>query len=237
MDTGILEQIGFSKSEVIVYVALLSCGQTKSGKIITKTGLQSSVVHNALNTLKEKGFASHILEGRIKKYIALDPKLISKYLDAKKREFELILPQLEALKNKSVDISSSEIYYGYNGLLAATLKMIESSKEKIWKYFVGKNQLYSKEDLKFFHKSDLIKKDRGLIVRGISEESGRKMMEGNKSKVKYTHLGVPPAMNIFGEFVLIFSLSDKPVGILINSKEISNQYHELWDRLWKTAKK
>lgn len=54
MEETILENIGFSKSEAVVYLALLKVGQTKSGKIIKITGLQSSVVHNALNTLEEK---------------------------------------------------------------------------------------------------------------------------------------------------------------------------------------
>lgn len=237
MDTEIFEEIGFSKSESIVYLALLKIGQTKAGKIIKATGLQSSVVHNALNTLEEKGFVTHFLEGKIKRYSALNPKLINRYLETKKKEFESILPQLEKLKKKPYEIVSSEIYYGYNGLMVATLKIIEESREKVWKYFVGEGQLYSKKSLEFFHKTDLIKKEKGLKVKGIAEFSGKSMLKEYKdSEIRYTNMKIPPAMNIFGNYVLIFYLSEKPIAVLIHSKQIAEQYHRLWDSLWKIAK-
>ena len=88
----ILVEIGFSKAESIVYVILLKTGPTKSGNIIKLSSLQSSVVHNALNTLANKGFVKYILEGKIKKSAHLEalkiemkcrknPKLLKKILD------------------------------------------------------------------------------------------------------------------------------------------------------------
>ena len=53
---AILEENGFSKAEAKVYLTLLKLGETKSGQIIKQTSLQSSVVHNALNTLADKAF-------------------------------------------------------------------------------------------------------------------------------------------------------------------------------------
>lgn len=122
--------------------------------------------------------------------------------------------------------------------MAATLKMIENSQDKVWKYFAGDSSLYSGECLEFFQKTDLIKRENGLNIRGISELNGKEFLKDyNASEIKFTDLKIPPAMNIFGDNILIFSISSKPIGILIISKEISSQYHKLWDSLWKTAKK
>ena len=63
---NLLQEIGFTKAEATVYLNLLKLGKTKSGSIIKLSGLQSSVVHNALNTLIDKGFVSYVLEGKIK---------------------------------------------------------------------------------------------------------------------------------------------------------------------------
>ena len=107
MKENVLQEIGFSKSESKVYLELLRLGKTKSGRIIKVSGLQSSVVHNALNTLIEKGFVTFILEGKIKHYRALSPKLIQKYIEAKKKEFTRILPELESLQKENSEATTA----------------------------------------------------------------------------------------------------------------------------------
>lgn len=236
---NLLEEIGFTKAESIVYLRLLRLGKTKSGNIIKISGLQSSVVHNALNTLIDKGFVTYILEGKVKRYSALDPKLIEKYIESKRQEFNRILPDLESLKEKSKEpITVTEVYEGWEGLYSATLSLIEEGKKgDIYKYFAAEESLLSEEVLKFFSKVDLLKKEKGIYVKGIAEIKSKSILKNYKnSKIRYTSLKIPPAMNLFKDKILIMSLSEKPVAILIKSKEISKQYNKLWDNLWGTSK-
>ena len=167
----VLQEVGFSNAESKVYLALLKSGETKSGFLIKKTSLQSSVVHNALNSLIDKGFAAYVLKGKIKHYSALEPKIIKEYVEAKRKEFLQIFPALESLKEESEqETASAEVYEGYKGLFAATLSLLESAKKgDVYKYFAIPEMLISKEALDFFVKVDLIKKQRGIIVKGISE--------------------------------------------------------------------
>ena len=69
MDTSVLENLGLSKNEVLVFVKLLELGESKSGAIISKTNLQSSAVYNSLASLIEKGIVSFIKKNGIKYYI------------------------------------------------------------------------------------------------------------------------------------------------------------------------
>jgi len=232
----ILEELGFSKSESIVYVALLKLGKTKSGEIIKTTGLQSSVVHNALNTLTEKGFASHIIIGKIKYYKALDPQTIEKYLESKKDLFKQILPELNLLKNKNKEIFNVEVYESFKGLYNATLKIIENAKKgDKYKYFSTSNTKLSEQTLNFFKKVDKIKKSKGIIVKGISNYKEQFPFKYAESKNKITKNKIPPAMNICNNFVMIFTLDDKPKAILIESQEIAKEYHDLWDEIWNNS--
>lgn len=236
----LLEEVGFTKAESIVYLNLLKLGKTKSGNIIKVSGLQSSVVHNALNTLTNKGFITHVLKGKVKEYSALDPKLIDRYIESKRIEFKKILPELESLKDKSKEIVViTEVYEGWNGLQAATLDLLENAKKgDIYKYFAGDKYLLTEEALKFFKKLDLLKKEYGIKVKGIAETSHKEVLKDYKnSEIKYTNLTIPPAMNIFKDKIIIMSLSEKPVSILIKSKEIATQYHKLWDNVWDMTKK
>ncbi len=236
----ILEEIGFTKAEALVYLKLLKIGKTKSGAIIKQTSLQSSVVHNALNTLIDKGFVSYILEGKVKRYVALSPTLIEKYIESKKQEFRQILPELKALSSSSSQlIPNVEVYEGYNGLKTATLKLMEfGRKGDIYKYFTADPRLLGKEALEFFSKMDILKKSKGIMVKGISTlEHKIKLKPYRHSQVKYTRLKIPPAMNVFKDMVLIFDLGEKPIAVLIESPQIAKQYHQLWNDVWKSAKK
>lgn len=64
MDITVLEDIGLSKSEVKVFVTILELGESKAGKIIEASNLQSSSVYNSINSLINKGFVSYIKKGQ-----------------------------------------------------------------------------------------------------------------------------------------------------------------------------
>ena len=80
MDVSALEGIGLTNAEIKVYLALLELGATKTGLLIEKSGLKSSVVYSALARLMEKGLVSSIKEGKMSTYKASDPKNIIEYI-------------------------------------------------------------------------------------------------------------------------------------------------------------
>ena len=84
MDLQILEDIGLTNSEIKVYTTLLELGSSTAGPIIEKPQFQSSVIHNALNKLTEKGLISYVMEGQRRHYQATDPKHIINFIEEKK---------------------------------------------------------------------------------------------------------------------------------------------------------
>ena len=219
-----------------MYLALQKSGETKAGKIIQQTGLQSSVVHNALNALQEKGFITHILVGNIKQYRSLKPTLIKTYLDNKNREFEKIIPSIESLNNDTGNFPTAEVFTGIKGLLAATNKMIENKdKKNIFMYFAVDEKQSSEQTIEFFEKLDMIKKEKGIKVKGIANKKNQSLKGYDKSEIKFTEMEIPPAMNIYGNKVLFYSFKNKPKGILIESEEIADQYRQLWNSIWKKS--
>jgi len=229
----VLQDIGFTKAEAKVYLALQRSGETKAGKVIQQTGLQSSVVHNALNTLQEKGFITHILIGSIKQYKSLKPSLIKEYLENKNNTFEKIIPMIENLNKDNQNVATAEVFTSIKGLIAATNKMIENEDKKdIFMYFAVDEKQSSEQIIEFFEKLDLIKKDKGIKVKGIANKKNKSLKNYNKSEIKFTDQEIPPAMNIYGNRVLFYSFQNKPTGILVESEEIANQYRQLWNSIW-----
>ncbi|MFQ5621311.1 MAG: helix-turn-helix domain-containing protein [Candidatus Nanoarchaeia archaeon] len=74
MNPNVLEHLGLTPGESKVYLALLQLGPSSAGPIIEKSGLQNSVVHLCLNTLKDKGLISYVRKGRARIYQAADPE-------------------------------------------------------------------------------------------------------------------------------------------------------------------
>ena len=94
-----LEDLGLTNAEAKIYLALLQEGQSKTGKIIDVTKMQSSTVYHVLGSLIEKGLVSYILIGKIKYYQAESPESFLFFLDEKKRKLEESLPRLKDIES------------------------------------------------------------------------------------------------------------------------------------------
>jgi len=141
MDTSILEDIGLTKAEIKVYLALLELGSSTAGPVIEKTGLQNSVVHMTLHKLVEKGFVSFIKKGKIRHYQPTDPRHIIDFIEEKKKRFVTLLPQLLA-KQKVKEKQEAEIYEGFKGfktMLYEFIKDVKPGDEYLFFAFSAKN--------------------------------------------------------------------------------------------------
>src|SRR3989338_1419491 len=130
MEEEILQSLGFTYAEAKVYLLLLSLGSVKVGRIIEKSGLQSSTIHNTLNSLTDKGYITHILKCKIKIYQAVDPKNILKEFKEKESEFEKILPSLEQKHKFGEEKPKAEIFEGTKGVMNLLNELIEDAKPK-----------------------------------------------------------------------------------------------------------
>ncbi|HLD39189.1 MAG TPA: helix-turn-helix domain-containing protein, partial [archaeon] len=126
MDMSALEDIGLTNAEIKVYIALLEMGATKTGPIIEKSGLQSSVVYSALSKLLEKGLVSSVREGKITVYLASDPKNIIDYIDEKKSKLNEILPLLAAKQSLAKNRTDAVLFRGIRGVKELLLELLDA---------------------------------------------------------------------------------------------------------------
>ena len=96
MGTEILEDIGLTKGEIKVYLALLELGSSTAGAVLNKANIQNSVFHFCVNRLMEKGLVSYVRKGKVRIYKAVDPDNLLIYITDKKREIEELLPELKS---------------------------------------------------------------------------------------------------------------------------------------------
>ena len=83
-----LEQIGFNKSEIKVYLTLLKIGSSTTGPIISESRTANSKIYEVLDKLIHKGLVSYFVKGNVKYYKATNPRMLLNYLDERKEKIE-----------------------------------------------------------------------------------------------------------------------------------------------------
>lgn len=239
IEKTLIETSDMTNSQAKIYLAILKLGECRVGEIIEKTNIQSSVIHNSIISLIEKGFVSFISKNNIKHYFATGPSNIEEYIEVKKEKFNLIIPELELLKSKTkVSYPKVEVFNGKKGMMGASLKLFENAeKGEIDKYFGVAHEVLNDEIITFFEILDTRRKAAELIVKGISKiENKKELKDYNSSILRFTSTEIPPAMSIFKNKILLMTFADEFSAILIESEELSNQYHKLWDTIWNNSK-
>lgn len=238
MDISILEDLGLSKGEIKVYLTLLRLGKTKVGSIIEKSGMASSAVHNSINSLIDKGLVSFIKSGKIKFYQSVSPKQLIDFIDDKKKKVLEILPELEKEQSKNKEKQDAEIFLGKKGITTMLNILIENSKKgDEYLFFTINVKEQNKEIQEFFIKYDQKRKEKGLIIKGLASKELKDLFKDRKIlKMKYTDFPIPSNISICKDRIAFFSWGEKPVGYLIESKQISKMYKNFFCQIWDMIK-
>jgi sugar-specific transcriptional regulator TrmB len=238
MEEEILQNLGFTYAESKVYLLLVGLGSVKVGKIIEKSGLQSSTIHNTLNSLTDKGYITHVLKGKIKVYQAVNPKNILREFKEKESKFESILPSLEQKHKFGEEKPQAEIFESTKGMINLLNELIEDAKPKDIYYFFALDESDLNEEIqKFFEMYDAKRRDKNLIVRGIARKELKSLFEKRKIlKMRYVNHQIPSNISICNNKMAIISWGEKPTGILIRSKQICKSQIEFFESLWKSVR-
>ncbi len=243
-DTSILEGLGMTNAQIKVYIALLELGESKTGEIIKRSGVHSSVVYNSLVRLVKNGLATFILKGKIKYFFATSPENLVEYINDKKKKIEGILPLLKkkSVKNKQ----EAQVYLGWKGIYFAFNKVLEVLPKggEYIAFGMGFEEQFTEETKKFFREYQKKRCIKKYNIKIILNASARKQVESygfypkfGKPKYRFVPGFCPPGPLIFGDNILIAEFKETPIAVIITSKVIADSFRKTFDELWKIAKK
>jgi sugar-specific transcriptional regulator TrmB len=238
MNTEILEDIGFTKAEIKVYISLLELGLSTAGPIIEKSELQSSVVHSTLNKLIKKGFISFVKKGQRNHYQATDPNQISRYIDEKKKEYEKILPELLIKQKFAKEKSEVIAYKDINGIRKLLYELLDAGGKNHFAFGSSKDSLILGET--FWINYHNKRADKGIKAKLLFNDSLKKWVKVNKypkAEYKFTETDFEPLTEtiVRNDKVGIILWTESPLGIIINSKAAAESYRKFWEKIWKSS--
>ncbi|MFH0869247.1 MAG: helix-turn-helix domain-containing protein [archaeon] len=235
----LFEELGMTRNEAKVYMALLKSKSAQAGRITKISGVHRRNVYDALERLIQKGLVSTINKGKQKVFVAEPPERILRIIDDKKALAEEQIPKLRALQQSEEYKQSARVYYGKSGLQTVFDDQVQSGSEVLvygasLKYF-DLLKWYS-----FQHEKKRIKYGiKSKLIFNETEKPEVRKKSLARSQVKYISKDYsgPAATNIYGNKVAIILWIEPPVAIIIENRELAETYRRYFNLLWKLSKK
>ncbi len=210
MDTKVLEDLGLTKSEISVYLALLELGSSSTGKIVEKSKAASSKVYEVLDKLIQKGLVSFVITSGVKQFEAAPASRIWDYvkereerLTLQKVELQKLVPQLELTQQLSKHRSEATIFKGIKGVKTAYYDILRTLKKGDEYYVMGatnpSEQYFS--FIKHFHKE---RAARGIKVKILYSEPVQQIANTIKD-IPLTMIKFAPQELFSSAFVLMYA--------------------------------
>jgi len=239
----ILTKLGMTGNEAKVYLELLKMGPSASGRIIKKTEFQSSVVYHLLNKLIEKGFVNFTTETKKKIFSASDPASLNNLIDARqeelnksKEQFNNILEELEEIKNKNEEEPKITIYRGVGGLQTIFNDIIKNASE-YWNY--STRDTFSKAMPKYreyFREMRIAKKIKQRAI--ITDDKRKPNRQYQQKRYVPKEFASPISLQGYNDKTIIFVWdAEPPIAIVLEGKKLSKAFTNMFEAMWKTAKR
>ncbi len=237
----ILEELGLSKNETKVYLALLELGLSSLKDITSKSGVHRTNVYDSLNRLFKKGLASHVTKDNKTAYEASNPEDLMTLLKEKESKLKEILPQLRLSNELAPSKGEAHIYEGIVAVRNVFYHFLDMKKPR---YVYGVPKIASEMLGDFFLKRhhDTRKKLK-LEMKHIYNSDAKTRID-LLNKLPYTEsrylpkeYDSPVATSICGDEVVLILYTKKPLVIQIKNEQIAKSYKKYFDLLWGIAKR
>jgi sugar-specific transcriptional regulator TrmB len=247
MQNKILENIGLTRNESIIYLTLLKIGTAKSSEIVREAKLNSGKIYENLDMLKIKGLISETTLNNVKHFTAAPPNQLKEYVEQKREDLQKdetaingILPELEQLRNISPKIQQAVIYTGMKGLKAAVEEAFSKTHSNDEMVSMGVTGKKDKKYNEFWKNFNAKREEKGNKLRYILSEKGdyaKALAKYKNTKIRYLTSFTPAAITVYGnQHVFIINYGDEPSCIYIQSEDTATSFKQFFNQLWKIAK-
>jgi len=252
MELDILENIGFTKSEAKVYLALIKIGDFSSkGEILKYAKIAPSKIYDVLNKLIEKGLVSTIIKNNVNHFAAAPPSRIKDYIKSKKeeiskeeKEIDKILPELEESYKSFEGKVNAELFIGWKGMETVYKSLTESSKKGDNMSILGASSgIDIKRTKQFFLRYSPKARLKGINIKVIFNENSRDYVNelekelGFKFNKRFLFKTSSVEILTTKDITAIVILKEEPIIILVHDKETTNNFIVYFNEFWKLAKK
>lgn len=247
MDEKLLEEIGLTRGEIDIYLALLKVGETTTGKLIEEANISGSKVYVILDKLIKKGLVGYIIKEKTKHFSAANPDSILDYVEKKesllhekKERIKRQLPSLKALQEVHKKEHETTLFVGLRGIETAVFQALNEMDPEEEVLAMGvRTSKAEKFNIMWekWHKERARRKINGkFLFSERNSEIDKIFSKIKRTEIKYLEGITPSAVAIFGDTIIIQTYDEDSSALLIKNEQISNSFKTFFWNLWGIAK-
>ncbi len=167
-----------------------------------------------------------------------------KKLSEERKEIVEVIKNLKAPKQDSDPYSNYKYFEGISGIKAMWYELanyISKTDSDVTKVYLQKKEEYEKMVGFYdeFHKIRSKLKGRYKMILPFDDrELGKRREKENRADAKYDDLKNQAGWGVIGEKLYVQTMTGKlPIAFLISHKKIAKTFEQVFDKLWKIAKK
>ncbi len=243
-----LLDLGLTNNEAEIYLLLIKLEEAKAYEISKYVTISRSHVYDSLNSLLAKGLVNYITKDKKRLYRITNVDNLINLLEDKE---EKIIKQKQELKQKIKDVkekekittSKVEVYEGIEGVKYILNDVIKDGISKKYKEILVMNSFSRDEFVKYVPEYIW---GRFWNLRKKNKITSRQLFAGGKEVTKHPYVKsrkLPKEYfndkvvhSIYGNKMIYFIFTLKPLVIKIESDEIAQLYRNQFEILWKRAK-
>lgn len=238
----VLRNLGFSKKEIEVYLALLSLGPAPVTKIAKKSKTFRTYTYDILEELVKKGVVSSYIKSGTRFFEATEPAKLLEIIKEREQQVKSILPGLEDLKGSSIKKPELEFYEGKEGIKTLMEKIIKAKPNELLVIANAQKQI---EFMGFYFEQYLKQRIKQKIKTRVLAERSKFSMERIKKKDKEEYretrflpqkITEPVVKYIYGDNVVIISFEPNIVGMSLSDNNIASYERKVFEILWSQTK-
>ena len=229
-----LQNADLTQNEAKAYIKLLEFKEINANELSKKLSIDRSLTYAILNKLVGKGLANYKVKNSKRYFSASKPANLLNNLKSKQAIVSDIIPKLEKIDVKKNQDSSVEVYEGKSGI-RSWLNLVLKHKEYFAFGVTGK-AYYSLYEMPRIVKEIHSKKIKGKLI-GFEKNDKNEVLFKLGFGYRYLPFKTTSTTSVFGDFVSIHKIQEKPIIIVIKDKEMAESYKNLFEYLWSIAKK
>lgn len=242
--TTILQGVGLSGNESLVYLATLELGSASIWDIAQKSGVKRTTCYTVLEDLAVKGLASSTDDGRRVLYSVSSPKQLARLAESKYVKFISQIGSLEALSSRAPQKPKVQYFQGIEGIKQIYNLFLESPKGSE-QCLVGSNLLVPDLYADFIDEFIKQRAKRGISTRAIFSDTSENRMVATRDKqdkrqtrfISKEKLNPNSQLYLTEDFFAYIAHSEsEPFATFIESPSLVFDEKQRFEILWESAR-
>jgi sugar-specific transcriptional regulator TrmB len=239
----ILNGIGLSKNEALIYLATLELGPSSIWEIAKKSGVKRPTCYVILDELIWKGYASKSSDGKRAIYSVSSPRELHRAIDRRHNKYFAAISELETIASQSPHKPIIRTYEGAEGVKRVYDLTLELPKgDTIYTFGTSAVEVHYGE---FIAEYIGARVKKGIESKAILPDTSENRLVGlrDKAELRQTRF-LPPdkypqttEVNIFGSTIAYIAHSEKnPFASVVENPTLAKEEKARFILLWEIAK-